>query len=111
MTATGNAYGTTLSQYIMEQGRLHAESRGTFTALLNDVATACKRLSNLVRLGELAGVLGAAGVENVQGEDQKKLDVIANEVFIDAMQRSGPLHLKRWTAITPSHHSMRLAIT
>jgi len=91
MTASGNAYGTTLTQYIIEQGRLHTESRGAFTALLNDVATACKRLSNLVRLGELAGVLGAAGAENVQGEEQKKLDVIANEVFIDAMQRSGLL--------------------
>jgi len=83
--------GTTLTQYIIEQGQLHTESRGTFTALLNDVATACKRLSNLVRRGELAGVLGAAGQENVQGEDQKKLDIIANEVFIDSMQRSGHL--------------------
>lgn len=83
--------GTTLTQYIIEQGRAQNESRGAFTALLNDVATACKRLSNLVRLGELAGVLGTAGQENVQGEQQKKLDVIANEVFIDAMQRSGLL--------------------
>ena len=83
--------GTTLTQYIIENGQLHAESRGAFTALLNDVATACKRLSNLVRLGELAGVLGAAGQENVQGEDQKKLDVISNDVFIDSMQRSGLL--------------------
>lgn len=83
--------GTTLTQYIIEQGRAQNVSRGAFTALLNDVATACKRLSNLVRLGELAGVLGAAGQENVQGEQQKKLDIIANEVFIDAMQRSGLL--------------------
>lgn len=83
--------GTTLTQHIIEQGRLHAESSGAFTALINDVATACKRLSNLVRLGELAGVLGAAGQENVQGEDQKKLDIIANDVFIEAMQRSGLL--------------------
>lgn len=83
--------GTTLTQYIIEQGRLQDDARGSFTALLNDVATACKRLSNLVRLGELAGVLGAAGQENVQGEEQKKLDIIANEVFIDSMQRSGLL--------------------
>lgn len=83
--------GTTLTQYIIEQGRYQAESRGAFTALLNDVATACKRLSDLVRLGELAGVLGAAGQENVQGEAQKKLDIIANEVFIESMQRSGLL--------------------
>ena len=86
-----SALGTTLTQYILEQERLHVESSGALTALLNDVATACKRLSNLVRLGELAGVLGAAGQENVQGEDQKKLDVIANDVCIEAMQRSGLL--------------------
>lgn len=83
--------GTTLTQYIIEQGRQRKEARGAFTALLNDVATACKRVSELVRKGELAGVLGAAGQENVQGEDQKKLDIIANEVFIDSMQRSGLL--------------------
>lgn len=83
--------GTTLTQYIIEQGRAQQDSRGAFTALLNDVATACKQLSNLVRLGELAGVLGSSDQENVQGEQQKKLDVIANEVFLESMQRSGLL--------------------
>lgn len=85
--------GTTLTQYVIEQTRQQAQaSPGSvhdLTGLLNDVATACKRLARLVSLGELAGVLGAAGQENVQGEEQKKLDVIANEVFIDTMQRSG----------------------
>lgn len=81
--------GTTLTHYIIEQGREHENSRGAFVGLLNDVATGCKRLSNLVRMGELAGVLGAAGQENVQGEEQKKLDIIANEVFLDTLQRSG----------------------
>ena len=83
--------GTTLTQYIIEQGRRREGARGAFTALLNDVATACKRTSDLVRRGELAGVLGAAGSENVQGEDQKKLDLIANDVFIESMERSGLL--------------------
>ncbi|MEE9319418.1 MAG: class 1 fructose-bisphosphatase [Granulosicoccus sp.] len=83
--------GTTLTQYIIEQGRQQEVSRGAFTALLNDVATACKRLSRLVRGGELSGVLGAAGQENVQGEQQKKLDIIANDVFIECMERSGLL--------------------
>ncbi len=83
--------GTTLSQFLIEQGRLHSDTDEALNGLLSDVATACKRLSNLVRLGELAGVLGAAGQENVQGEEQKKLDVIANEVFIDSLQRSGYL--------------------
>jgi len=83
--------GTSLTHYLIENGGQEPESRGAFTALLNDVATACKRVSDLVRLGELAGVLGAAGQENVQGEDQKKLDIIANDVFIETMQRSGLL--------------------
>ena len=83
--------GTTLTQFIIEEGRRQASARGAFTRLLNDVATACKRVSHLVRRGELAGVLGAAGRENVQGEDQKKLDLLANDVFIDAMERSGLL--------------------
>lgn len=84
-------HGTTLTHYIIEQGRQHEESRGAFTALLNDVATACKRLSRLVRGGELSGVLGSADQENVQGEQQKKLDIIANDVFIECMERSGLL--------------------
>ena len=83
--------GTTLTQFLNEQNNVPVDSRSELTALLGDVATACKRLSHLVRMGELAGVLGAAGQENVQGEDQKKLDIIANEVFIDSMQRSGLL--------------------
>ena len=83
--------GTTLTQYIIDQGRRREGARGAFTALLNDVATACKRTADLVRRGELAGVLGAAGQENVQGEDQKKLDLIANSVFIESMERSGLL--------------------
>jgi len=94
--------GTTLTQFIIEEGRRHGESRGAFTALLNDVATACKRLSNLVRRGELAGVLGAAGQANVQGEDQKKLDVIANEVFIESLERSG--HLGAIASEEMDHH-------
>jgi len=59
--------------------------------LLGDVATACKSLSYLVQQGEIAGVLGAAGSANVQGEDQKKLDIIANEVFIESTVNSGRL--------------------
>lgn len=88
---SGQASATTLSQFMIEQGRRRGEKPGAFTALLNEVATACKRLSDLVRRGELAGVLGAAGDTNVQGEDQKKLDVIANEVFIESLERSGLL--------------------
>ena len=83
--------GTNLTQYLVECGAEESAASGALNALLDDVATACKRVSNLVRLGELAGVLGAAGQENVQGEDQKKLDIIANDVFIESLQGSGLL--------------------
>lgn len=59
--------------------------------LLLQVARSCKDIAALVRRGELAGVLGAAGNENVQGEDQKKLDVIANDVFTDSLVNTGNL--------------------
>lgn len=81
--------GTTLTQYLAEQCRSRDDLGSDFLGLMGDVATACKRLSDLVRRGELAGVLGAAGQENVQGEEQKKLDIIANEVFIESLEASG----------------------
>jgi len=55
------------------------------------VAAACVEIADLVRYGELAGVLGAAGQENVQGEEQKKLDIIANDVFIKHTEGTGQL--------------------
>lgn len=55
------------------------------------IADACVDIAALVRNGELAGVLGAAGQENVQGEEQKKLDIIANDVFIEKTEASGTL--------------------
>jgi fructose-1,6-bisphosphatase I len=72
--------------------------------LLNDVGTACKVISNLVNHGELVGVLGAADSENVQGEEQKKMDIITNEVFLKTNEWAGTLRRwprKRWrTSIT-----------
>lgn len=60
-------------------------------ALIDDVATACRHISALVNRGAMAGVLGDAGTENVQGEGQKKLDLISNDMFIDKLQWSGNL--------------------
>ena len=69
--------GTTLTQFIIEEQRRTAGATGDFTSLLNDVVTACKAISNAVNKGALLGVMGALDSENVQGETQKKLDVIA----------------------------------
>ncbi len=81
--------GTTLTQFIIEEQRQYTGSTGGFTGLLNDIATACKKISFLTQKGALVGILGAASTENIQGEVQKKMDVITNEVFIEALQNNG----------------------
>lgn len=81
--------GTTLTQFIIEEQSKHSGATGEFTGLLSDVATACKKIAALTNKGDLVGVLGAAGSENVQGEEQKKMDIITNDVFIEALQNNG----------------------
>lgn len=58
-------------------------------SLLTVLANSSKDISQAVRRGALAGVLGVAGTENVQGEDQKKLDVITNDMLKDALAAQG----------------------
>ncbi|MBP8284238.1 MAG: class 1 fructose-bisphosphatase [Chromatiaceae bacterium] len=83
--------GTTITQFIIEEQRHVAGATGDFTSLLNDVVTACKVISNMVNHGALVGVLGSAGSENIQGETQKKLDILSNEVFIKSNEWAGHL--------------------
>ncbi|HEV8692310.1 MAG TPA: class 1 fructose-bisphosphatase [Ideonella sp.] len=80
---------STLTQYLIEQRRRYPGASGDFNALILDVALACKAIARAVAFGELGqapcqgslplGNLG--GTINVQGETQKPLDVISNEVF------------------------------
>ncbi|MEO6146826.1 MAG: class 1 fructose-bisphosphatase [Sulfuriferula sp.] len=83
--------GTTITQFIIEEQRQIKGATGDFTSLLNDVVTACKVISNAVNKGALIGVMGSLDSENVQGETQKKLDVITNEIFIQANEWAGHL--------------------
>ena len=55
-------------------------------SVVTTTVEACKNISNQVRQGALAGILGEAGTGNVQGEDQKKLDVIANNLLIEKLK-------------------------
>jgi fructose-1,6-bisphosphatase I len=80
---------TTITQFLIEEQRHIQGATGDFTALLNDIVTACKVISNLVNYGALVGVLGSADTQNVQGESQKKLDVISNEVFLKSNEWAG----------------------
>ena len=81
----------TLTQFIIEQQRGLPEASGTFTLLLNNIVTACKQISHRVNRGALIGVLGSAGSENVQGEVQKKLDIITNDIMVKALDWGGHL--------------------
>ncbi|GAB6140909.1 class 1 fructose-bisphosphatase [Methylosoma difficile] len=81
----------TLTQFLIEQQRGLPDASGTFTLLLNNIVTACKQISHKVNRGNLIGVLGSAGTENIQGEVQKKLDVITNEIMINALNWTGCL--------------------
>jgi fructose-1,6-bisphosphatase I len=81
--------GATLHEFLTSHSAAASTDYAQLSALMLDIAGACIKLSHLVRQGELAGVLGAAGQENVQGEEQKKLDVIANDVFIECTESTG----------------------
>ncbi len=82
--------GETLTQFIIEEQR-RTDGSGDFSGLLADIETACKRISAAVNKGDLIGALGALETENVQGETQKKLDIISNDMMVEAMQWSGHL--------------------
>ncbi len=81
----------TLTQFIIQQQRDLPGVSGTFTSLLNNIVTACKQISHRVNRGALIGVLGSAESENVQGEVQKKLDIITNDIMIDSLNWTGHL--------------------
>jgi fructose-1,6-bisphosphatase I len=80
-----------LSRYLVEQQRDKGHIPADLRLLLEVVARACKGISHAVNKGALGGVLGSADSENVQGEVQKKLDIIANEVLLEANEWGGHL--------------------
>lgn len=80
-----------LTRYLVEKQRIDDRIPSHLRLLLEVVARACKSISQSVNKGALGGVLGTAGSENVQGEVQKKLDIIANEVLIEANEWGGHL--------------------
>jgi fructose-1,6-bisphosphatase I len=80
-----------LTQYLVEQQREHGHIPAELRLLIEVVARACKHIAIAVNKGELGGMLGSADTANVQGEIQKKLDVISNEVLIEANEWGGHL--------------------
>ncbi len=80
-----------LTRYLVEHQREHSHIQPQLRLLIEVVARACKHIAISVNKGALGEVLGSADTENVQGEVQKKLDVIANEVLIEANEWGGHL--------------------
>ncbi|MBX3690173.1 class 1 fructose-bisphosphatase [Dokdonella sp.] len=80
-----------LTRFLIEQQRDHNRINSDLRLLIEVVARACKRISIAVGKGALGGVLGSAGTENVQGETQKKLDVLSNEILLEANEWGGHL--------------------
>ena len=82
---------TTLTEFIIGEQRRFPGATGGFTALVNDIRLACKRIAYVVGKGALAQVHGAAGERNIQGEEQQKLDVLANDIFLRTNEWGGHL--------------------
>jgi fructose-1,6-bisphosphatase I len=80
-----------LTQYLVEEQRLHNTIPAELRLLIEVVARSCKTIAHSVGKGALGDVLGALETENVQGEVQKKLDVISNEILLEANEWGGHL--------------------
>jgi fructose-1,6-bisphosphatase I/sedoheptulose-1,7-bisphosphatase len=86
----------TLTRYLIEERRRFPEASGQLNALILDVSLACKAIARIVAFGELGDSLGQGaqaegGSVNVQGEVQKHLDVLSNEIFIRMNEWNGHL--------------------
>jgi fructose-1,6-bisphosphatase I len=79
----------TVTQFIMEEQHQSPEASGELALILNNIVSACKRISAAVNKGALVGTMGSLESENIQGEVQKELDVITNEIFLECNQWSG----------------------
>src|SRR3546814_4115768 len=96
----------TLTRFLIEQQRQANAIPPQLRLLIETVARTCKTISHSVSKGALGEVLGSLGSENVQGEVQKKLDVIANELLLDANEWGGHLAAmadRKSTRLNSSH--------
>ena len=80
---------TTIERFIFDQEHRYPEATGELSNLLYDIALAAKIIAAAIRRAGLVNILGAAGNRNVQGEEQQKLDVIANETFKNCLNHTG----------------------
>ncbi|KAH8930806.1 hypothetical protein BDL97_20G000100 [Sphagnum fallax] len=79
----------TITRHVLNEQSKFPEARGDLTILLNNIVLGCKFVCSSVSKAGLAKLIGLAGNTNVQGEEQKKLDILSNDVFINALISSG----------------------
>lgn len=80
---------TTLKQFLQQELAQKKIAHETLAFLLEDIAVACKRIASEVCKGALLGTMGSLEATNVQGETQKQLDVITNDIFLEVNQAAG----------------------
>ena len=79
----------TLEQFIVDQQSLYKDAQGSLSKIFRSLELAAKMVNRDVRKAGLVDILGNQGSTNIQGEEQKKLDIIANDIFIANLERSG----------------------
>ncbi len=85
----GTTAVTTIERFIIDQEHKYPEATGELSNLLYDIALGAKLIAAATRRAGLVNVLGAMGSVNVQGEEQQKLDVFANEILKNALNHTG----------------------
>jgi fructose-1,6-bisphosphatase I len=80
---------TTIERFIFDQEHRYPEATGELSNLLYDIALAAKIIAAAIRRAGLVDILGSAGARNVQGEEQQKLDIIANETMKNCLNHTG----------------------
>lgn len=78
----------TMDEFTIQETRKFPQATGELSALLRDIGLACKLINKQVLKAGLVDILGKHGATNVQGEEQMKLDVYANDVLISVLQNS-----------------------
>ncbi|XP_072050919.1 fructose-1,6-bisphosphatase isozyme 2-like [Amphiura filiformis] len=88
MTSTLQTDFITVTRFVLEEQRKYPAATGEMTQLINTILTAVKAVSTAVRKAGIAKLYGIAGTSNVSGDEQKKLDVLANDLFINMLKGS-----------------------
>jgi fructose-1,6-bisphosphatase I len=78
----------TLDEFTIEQTRLFSQATGGLSTLLRDIGLASKMINEKVNKAGLVDIIGAQGTENIQGEQQMKLDVYADDIMIRVLNNS-----------------------